>query len=201
MSKLSPGGNILIYSTYLGGTYYDYGHDIAIDDGEASITGATYSSDFPTTLGAYDRIYNGGGDAFVAKFTGGGGNPPNAPTINGPTSGIVGIGYNYIFNAVDPDGDQVRYIIEWGDNTSDTTAFSPSGTDVTVSHTWSSRGTYFIKARAEDVNGLIGPESTLSVTMPTNKAYTHLPFLRFVENHPNLFPILQKIIQRLGLQY
>jgi hypothetical protein len=32
------------------------------------VAGATDSSDFPTTVGAYDTTYNGGGDAFVTKL-------------------------------------------------------------------------------------------------------------------------------------
>ena len=41
------------------------------------MTGGTYSSDFPTTAGAFDTSYNGagvyyGGDAFVVKVNVGG---------------------------------------------------------------------------------------------------------------------------------
>lgn len=42
--------------------------------GAVIVTGATSSADFPTTAGAFDRIFNGNtdifwGDAFVAKLT------------------------------------------------------------------------------------------------------------------------------------
>jgi len=67
VSKLSPPGNTLLYSTYLGGTNDDRGHDIAVDDARnAYIAGGTASFDFPTTPDAYDTTYNGGGDAFVS---------------------------------------------------------------------------------------------------------------------------------------
>ena len=60
----------LVYSTYLGGVYNDQGYDIAVDgSGNAYVTGWTTSSNFPTTPGAYDPTYNGGSDAFVAKFS------------------------------------------------------------------------------------------------------------------------------------
>ena len=69
VSKLDPTG-ALVYSTYLGGTDYEYGYGVAVDgDGNAYITGETYSTNFPTTLGAYQTSHAGGyEDAFVAKF-------------------------------------------------------------------------------------------------------------------------------------
>jgi len=124
------------------------------------------------------------------------GNPPGMPTIVGQLNGNAGQSYDYTFNAVDPDGDDVKYHIDWDDGDSDTTAFSPSGTNVTVSHIWSDEGTYTIKATAEDTYGLVGPEGTLEVTMPRNKATYNLLFLRFLEQ----FPILRLLLQRLGLQ-
>ncbi len=56
----------LVYSTFLGG---GRGHAIAIDGaGNAYITGETVLSDFPTTPGAFDTTFNGGGDVFVTKL-------------------------------------------------------------------------------------------------------------------------------------
>ena len=120
--------------------------------------------------------------------------PPNKPTITGEISGTAGIEYEYTFNAVDPDGDDVRYIVDWDDGNSDTTDFSPSGTDVIVSHTWTEQGTYTIKAKAEDTNGLIGPEATKTVTMPRNKATYDSLFLQFLERFPLLEVFLSRII-------
>ena len=49
MTKLSPSGNSLLYSTYLGGNSDDVGDGIALDgSGSAYVTGFTYSTDFPT---------------------------------------------------------------------------------------------------------------------------------------------------------
>ena len=49
VTKLSPAGNALVYSTYLGGSDDDYGYGIAVDAaGAAYVTGYTYSTNFPT---------------------------------------------------------------------------------------------------------------------------------------------------------
>jgi len=120
--------------------------------------------------------------------------PPDAPHIDGPSNGKSGVMLNYIFNAVDPDGDQVKYIINWGDFTHDTTGLNPSGTDVTVSHHWSDKGTYTIKAKAEDEYGLVGPEATFTVVITKKSRAINTPILNFLQNHPNQFQILLKII-------
>jgi hypothetical protein len=58
----------LVYSTYLGGSTYDRCRGIAVDgSGCAYVTGATWSTDFPTHS-AYDSSFNGDYDVIVAKF-------------------------------------------------------------------------------------------------------------------------------------
>ncbi len=72
ITKLNPSGNALVYSTYLGGSNYDYGTAIAVDaSGNAYVTGSTQSTDFPTTAGALQRSCGGTcfyNDAFVAEL-------------------------------------------------------------------------------------------------------------------------------------
>jgi hypothetical protein len=59
----------LVYSTYLGGTGDDGAEAIAVDSvGQAYIAGWTYSTDFPTTSGAYQRMNKGSEDVFVTKL-------------------------------------------------------------------------------------------------------------------------------------
>jgi hypothetical protein len=59
----------LAFSTYLGGTANDQGLGVAIDAaGNSYVTGATTSTDFPVTPGAYDTTFNGASDAYVAKY-------------------------------------------------------------------------------------------------------------------------------------
>jgi hypothetical protein len=69
ISKFSPGGNTLIYSTYLGGGSDDVGLGIAIDAaGNPYVTGYTQSTNFPTTPGALRTSNAGLEDAFVTKL-------------------------------------------------------------------------------------------------------------------------------------
>lgn len=68
VSKLSPAGNSLVYSTYLGGNNNDFCRDIAVDgSGSAYVTGVTGSTDFPIS-GAYQN-YSGDADIFVTKLS------------------------------------------------------------------------------------------------------------------------------------
>jgi PKD repeat protein len=70
VTKLNAAGSTLLYSTFLGGSDLDtiYGGIDVQDNGNAYVTGTTYSVDFPTTAGAFDTTYNGNGDVFVAKL-------------------------------------------------------------------------------------------------------------------------------------
>jgi plastocyanin len=69
VTKLSASGSSLIYSTYLGGDgSNETAHDIAVDaDGNAYITGLTYSGNFPV-VNAFQPQPGGNGDAFVSKI-------------------------------------------------------------------------------------------------------------------------------------
>ncbi len=69
ITKLSPSGNTLSYSTYLGGYYSDWGNGIAVDgSGNAYVTGETRSDDFPTQ-NPYQATRAGEYDAFITKVS------------------------------------------------------------------------------------------------------------------------------------
>ena len=69
MTKLNPTGSGLVYSTYLGGDSDDLGNGIAVDaTGNAYVTGLTFSTNFPTTPGAFQTTPNFASDAFVVKL-------------------------------------------------------------------------------------------------------------------------------------
>ena len=69
VTKLSPAGSTLVYSTYLGGSDEDQGYSIAVDgSGAAYVTGKTVSTNFPT-LNPYQATNQGGHDGFVTKLS------------------------------------------------------------------------------------------------------------------------------------
>jgi hypothetical protein len=66
---------VLVYSTHLGGSFTESLNGLAVDsEGNAYVTGGTYSADFPATDGAYKQNTPGIGinfarrDAFITKF-------------------------------------------------------------------------------------------------------------------------------------
>lgn len=68
VAKISPTGTVLLYSSYLGGTDYDFGAGIAVDrTGSAYLAGFTESTDFPTR-NPLQASNAGGLDAFLAKI-------------------------------------------------------------------------------------------------------------------------------------
>jgi MYXO-CTERM domain-containing protein len=68
-AKLSPSGNALVYSTYLGGANPDVANAVAVDPaGNAYVAGQTASPNFPVTASALQATLDGGNDAFVAKL-------------------------------------------------------------------------------------------------------------------------------------
>jgi len=82
-------------------------------------------------------------------------NPPTAPTLTGPVAGFTNTNYPYTTQATDPDGDTLRYGIDWDNNgTPDGwTGYVNSGTSAVTNHMWIAVGSYTIRALAEDVNG------------------------------------------------
>jgi hypothetical protein len=80
VTELSTDGSALVYSTYLGGGFEDDGTGIAVASGKLYLTGATGSSNFPHTTGAFQTTKAGAADllnAFVAEFSLG---PTGTPT-------------------------------------------------------------------------------------------------------------------------
>jgi len=76
LARISSAGDALVYSTILGGGENDIVKAVRVDQaGNAYLTGYTYSTDFPTTPGAFDSDLSGssGFNAFVTKVTSTGG--------------------------------------------------------------------------------------------------------------------------------
>jgi gliding motility-associated-like protein len=69
ITKLNSTGTALIYSTYIGGDYYDIANGSVLDkNNNIYITGKTLSANYPTTTGTYNQTINGGLDCFITKL-------------------------------------------------------------------------------------------------------------------------------------
>ncbi len=69
LTKLSPDGSALVYSSYLGGLGNDVATAVAIDQtGDAYVAGYTSSINFPTTGSVFQPTMKGAQNAFIAKF-------------------------------------------------------------------------------------------------------------------------------------
>jgi len=77
VAEFNPQGSALVYSTRLGGSGNDTASAIALDtSGNAYVTGATTSTDFPTTMGVYSVSKPASSffsSVFVARINAGGG--------------------------------------------------------------------------------------------------------------------------------
>ena len=124
-------------------------------------------------------------------------NPPEIPIISGQTSGSVDITYDYTVKTNDPDGDNVYYWIEWGDE-ANTGWLGPhkSGDEIFTNHTWNEKGSYIIKVKAIDSSGAQSDWATLPVTMPCSHNKSTLQFLELLlfQRFPHALPILRHLL-------
>jgi outer membrane protein assembly factor BamB len=121
--------------------------------------------------------------------------PPDEPIIIGPT--FFGPGtHKWTFNAIDPDGDNVSYEIDWQDGGDvNWTDWFESGEEIVMSHTYSKKGTFLIKARAKDTNGAIGDWGFLRITIPRIALYNSI-LLKLLKQFPLILWIGHEIFQK-----
>jgi len=161
-----------------------------------ALSGLSYSTTYKVWVNATDST---GSCLYMRKwytFTTRANQPPNPPTITGPSEGKVGTAYGYNFTAIDPKCDEVFYFIDWGDTTnSGWIGPYASGEQITRSHTWSTKGTYTVKAKAKDIYGNESDWATLTVTMPCSYNKPMIQFLELLfQRFPNAFPLLRQLL-------
>jgi hypothetical protein len=121
--------------------------------------------------------------------------PPTAPEINGETNGKVGEEYCITISSIDPNDDEIMYIIDWNDGETTETDCYPSGMEIEECYTYSETGTYTIRVKAKECpDGLESDWATLEVSMPRNIISINKILQRLLERFPNLFPILRLLL-------
>ncbi len=167
-STLSADGSHLIYSTYLGGSNNDGGAGIAVDPaGSVYVGGATTSSDFPVTPGAFQTTFIEGSDpkfgnpfsaAFVAKFS----NLSLTAITVTFTSNTIPTGTSDQFHATgtysDGSSQDLTSLVTWTSSATDVATIDRTGLATGLTG-----GTTTITA----TSGITQGTATLTVTSPT----------------------------------
>ncbi len=157
--------------TYLSFWWYESGaivHNILLESASLNMSGNVLSvitdqNELRSALGLSAQTNLVAMHVALVGHVGDGGenNPPGVPSLSGPSQGASGILYNYTVSTTDVDGDDVYYLIDWGDQTtSGWVGPYDSGTPVTLNHSWALKGIYPVSARAKDSHGLEGSWST-----------------------------------------
>ena len=70
VAKLAPDLSSIIWSTYVGGSGFDAAYSIKFDNSKnVVLAGGTTSADFPVTSGAYQTVFNGIVDGWIARVS------------------------------------------------------------------------------------------------------------------------------------
>ncbi len=122
-------------------------------------------------------------------------NPPSKPnTPYGPNSGKININYKFTTSSIDPDDDQIKYMFDWGDESTTITDYYTSGESVEISHMWIKEGTFNIKVRSQDEYGVWSNWSEpLTISMPKNKSDISLVFQEVLNKICYRNPIINQI--------
>ena len=137
----------------------------------------------------YDGMFSGAFISWVSIQTDDINSPPNTPIITGSTDGKTGKTYTYQAITSDPNNDEIYYYFDWGDDSEDNWIGPYNSNEYCeASHTWNEKGTYSIKVKAKDENGLESDWGTLEVSMPRIKIFSIFEWIA------QRFPMIGKCI-------
>lgn len=99
--------------------------------------------------------------------------PPLAPELTGQEQGAPGISYLFNVQTTDPQGDNIWYFVDWGDG-SNSSWIGPyvSGYTLHIQHSWATKGSYDVKAKAKDTFNAESPWANMTVNMPLDLTFT-----------------------------
>ena len=138
--------------------------------------------------------------------------PPKMLTLTGPTNPKIGKECYYKVSAVDPNGDQLYYLVDWNFGGDECERIGPfnSSEEVKIRYIWEDTGTYTVRVKAEDIHGAESEWLTLEVNPTKRKVKTM--FRNFMHNFLEkilgsipgtqiLVKILQYILKYVGVGY
>ena len=167
VTKLDPTGSRLAYSTYLGGNSSNKlngAYGIAVDtSGNAYVTGFTYSTDYPTTPGAFQTTFGGDEDGFVTELNPTGSGLIYSTYLGGNNSDLCsGIAVDTFGNAYVtgftgggdfPTTAGSFQLTNQGEYDAFVTELNPTGSDLAYSTYLGGSGTDFANGIAVDTSG------------------------------------------------
>ncbi len=120
--------------------------------------------------------------------------PPEDPQKpSGESEGVTKVSYTFSSSTTDPEGQQIFYLFDWGDNTtSEWLGPYDSGNTVNAAHTWNDKGDYEIKVKAKDIN-----DSESKWSDPHSINILNAPFINVHRVYGGMLTV-NAVIQNLG---
>lgn len=112
--------------------------------------------------------------------------PPGVPAISGPALETMGSNATFTVKATDPDGNQMYYMIDWGDDTG-ITSLGPyrSGYEAKGYHRWITPGRYTVTVTARDSHNAESTSASCMIRI-TDLYLLYPNFREFFDQHHSL---------------
>jgi hypothetical protein len=123
---------------------------------------------------------------------------PEVPDIDGPTEGKPNIEYDFTIITTDPEGDEIYYYIDWGDEQfEEWIGPYESGEEVIVTHMWDELDTYVIQVKAKDTDDYNSDWGVHEIKIPRTRLVSIINLQNFIDRFLELIPIFYKFIFNL----
>jgi C1A family cysteine protease len=192
-SSFDPENNIVSYS-------WDFG-DGSTAQGKQVTHSFSQLGAYPVTLTVTDGANQSDTDA-ITVWIQESNTPPEKPSIYGKNEADKSKRQTYNFTAIDPEGNDLYYYIDWGDGSlEEWIGPFKSGEIISIKHRFENGGIFTIRAKTRDVFNDESPWSTIEVHLSKLKIVQNQPYniiSNFIkESYPNFFKILTRVIELL----
>ncbi len=160
LTKFSPDGTALRYSTYIPSSGMEYGNAIAVDDnGMVYFVGRTDSTNYPVTSGAFNETNNGGLDICLTKLYVFEDLIPDALFTPNATNIVEGQSVAFSFEG-SPGNEPAEFQWDFGDGSANSTEINPI-------HQYTNEGTFWAELTVTDDTGRVDSHS-VEITVQIN---------------------------------